>query len=71
MRATASAISHDGLSRFDDIEAYLTVPNAPGDASNAGVQFLWCGLENLTSTGDWILRDPARSSSGATTGKSG
>jgi hypothetical protein len=42
------------LSQFDDIETYLTVPNAPSNQNDAGIQFFWCGLENLTSDGDWI-----------------
>jgi hypothetical protein len=51
---SAYPISNEGEEQFDDIEQYIIVPDAPADPSNGAVQFLWCGLENLTSSGDWL-----------------
>jgi hypothetical protein len=50
----AHPITYEGTQVFDDLEESMLVPDAPSDYGNAGMQFFWCGLENLTSSGDWI-----------------
>jgi hypothetical protein len=53
MDSTAHPIENSGEYIFDDVEAYITVPNAPRNPSDTGQQFIWCGLENLIG-GSWI-----------------
>jgi hypothetical protein len=53
MFSSANAIALNGMATFDDMQQNIFVPDAPQNASDAGSQYLWCGLENLTSGGDW------------------